>query len=92
MSDDFKIVTTVSSEPEAELVIERLLAADIHAISQRSIGGPEWGYSGARDVFVRAQDLDRAHETLKADEGSFGDEELARLSDEAGREANGGTE
>ena len=85
MSDDLKIVTTVGSEAEAELVRERLLAVDIQAISQRTIGGPEWGYSGARDVFVDARDLERAHEVLKADEGSFSDEELGRLSDEAGR-------
>jgi regulator of sirC expression with transglutaminase-like and TPR domain len=86
MSDDLKIVTTVGSEAEAELVRERLSAADIQAISQRTIGGPEWGFSGARDVFVSARDLDRAHEVLKADEGSFSDDELARLSDEAGRQ------
>jgi hypothetical protein len=87
MSDDLTIVTTVSSEAEAESVRERLLAADIYAISQRTIGGPEWGFSGARDVFVNARDLGRAHEVLEADEGSFSDEELGRLSDEAGREA-----
>ncbi len=84
MSDDLKLVTTVSSDAEAELVRQRLSAADIQAISQRTIGGPEWGYSGARNVFVNARDLDRAHEVLKADEGSFSDEELERLSDEAG--------
>ena len=70
MSDKLEIVTTVNSEAEAELVRERLLAADIHAISQRTIGGPEWGYSGARDVFVSARDLDRACEVLKADESN----------------------
>jgi hypothetical protein len=88
MSDDLQVVTTVNSEAEAELVSERLLAAGIQAISQRTIGGPEWGFSGARDVFVNARDLERAHEVLKEDEGSFSDEELARLSDEAGREAD----
>jgi|GEM_PF-1528824 hypothetical protein len=88
MSDDLEIVTTVNSDAEAELVSERLLAAGIQAISQRSIGGPEWGFSGARNVFVSARDLERAREVLKADEGSFSDEELARLSDEAGREAD----
>ena len=87
MSDELKVVASVSSEAEAEMVRDRLLAADIHAIAQRTIGGPQWGFSGARDVFVDARDLDRAHEVLKAEEGSFSDEELARLSDEAGREA-----
>jgi hypothetical protein len=85
MSDDLKLVTTVSSDAEAELVRQRLSAADIQAISQRTIGGPEWGYSGARNVFVNARDLDRAHAVLKADEGSFSDEELGRLSDKAGQ-------
>jgi len=84
-----KIVTSVSSEPEAEMVCARLAEAGIQAMPQRSTGGPTWGISGARDVYVDEQDLDRAHEVLKADEGSFSDEELARLSDEAGREAAG---
>jgi len=88
MPDELKSVTTVGSEPEAEMVCDRLLAEGIHAISQRTIGGPEWGGSGARVVFVDAKDLDRAQEVLKADEGSFSEEELARLSEEAGREAN----
>ena len=44
---------------------------------------------GARDVFVSARDLDRAHEVLKADEGSFSDEELGRVSEEAGQEPDG---
>jgi hypothetical protein len=81
-----EIVTTVSSEPEAEMVRDRLLAADIHAISQRTIGGPEWGFSGARNVMVDAKDLDRARAVLGSDEATFSDEELTRLSEEAGRE------
>jgi hypothetical protein len=87
MSDELKSVTTVGSEAEAEMVRDRLLTADIHAIYQRTIGGPEWGGSGARTVFVAAQDLDRARAVLEADEGGFSDEELSRLSDEAGTEA-----
>lgn len=85
MPDELKSVTTVTSFPEAELVRERLQAAGIQAISQRTIGGPEWGFSGAHNVFVDARDLERAREVLKANEGSFSDEELGRLSDEAGR-------
>jgi Putative prokaryotic signal transducing protein len=81
-----EVLATVSSEPEAEMVRDRLLAADIHAISQRTIGGPEWGYSGARNVMVDAKDLDRARAVLGSDESAFSDEELARLSEEAGRE------
>jgi hypothetical protein len=88
MSEELKAVTTVTSEAEAEMVRDRLLEAGIHVISQRTIGGPEWGWSGARDVFVNEKDLARARSVLKADEGAFSDDELARLSEEAGREAN----
>jgi hypothetical protein len=88
MPDDLEIATTVSSEAEAEMVRDRLLAADIHAIAQRTIGGPEWGSSGARSVLVNARDLQRAREVLASDEGSLSEEELARLSEEAGRESN----
>jgi Putative prokaryotic signal transducing protein len=84
MSDDLKSVTTVSSEPEAEMIRERLLAAGIHAVSQRTIGGPQWGFSGARAVFVNAEDLDRAREVLASEERPVSDDELARLSEEAG--------
>jgi hypothetical protein len=90
MLDDLKIVTSVASEAEAEMVRERLGEAGIGALSQRTIGGPEWGYSGARDVFVNEKDLARAHAVLAADEGSFSDDELARLSEEAGRKADAG--
>jgi hypothetical protein len=83
MADTLKIVTSVASEPEAELILERLSAAGISAIAQRTIGGPQWGYSGARDVFVGEEDLERAHEVLASEEGSFSDEELGRLSEEA---------
>ena len=88
MPDDLEIVATVGSEAEAELVLNRLLSADIHGISQRTIGGPEFGGSGARSVLVNAQDLDRAREVLSSEEEPFSDDELARLSEEAGREAN----
>jgi Putative prokaryotic signal transducing protein len=83
MPDALKILTSVTSEPEAELVVARLSEAGISAIAQRSIGGPEWGYSGARDVFVGEQDLERAHEVLASEQGTFSDEELGRLSEEA---------
>jgi hypothetical protein len=77
-----KVVTSVSSEPEAELVSARLSEAGIQVISRRSIGGPEWGVSGARDVYVEEHDLDRAREVLRADEG-VSEAQLADLSDAA---------
>jgi hypothetical protein len=77
-----KLLTSVRSEPEAALVSARLSEAGIQAIYQRSIGGPEWGVSGARDVYVEEHDLVRARELLKADEG-VSEAELADLSDAA---------
>jgi hypothetical protein len=77
-----KLVTSVGSEPEAELIAARLSEAGIQAISRRSIGGPEWGVSGARDVYVEEHDLDRAREVLRAGEG-VSEDQLAELSDAA---------
>src|SRR5207237_4374296 len=81
-SDVLKVLTSVRSEPEAALVSARLSEAGIQAINQRSIGGPEWGVSGARDVYVEEHDLDRAREVLRADEG-VSEDQLADLSDAA---------
>jgi len=86
MSDDLRIVTTVSNEAEAEMVAERLSEAGIRHMARMGSGGIRLGAAAARDVYVEAQDLDRAREVLKADEG-FSEEELARLSEEAGEAA-----
>jgi len=86
MPDDLKILTTVGNEAEAEMVAERLSEAGIRHMSRTAGGGIRLGAAAARDVYVEERDLDRARDALKADEG-FSDEELARLSDEAGRAA-----
>jgi hypothetical protein len=83
MSDDLKIVTAVGNEAEAEMVAERLSEAGIRFTVRLASGCIRLGAAAARDVCVEAQDLDRALEVLKVDEG-FSEEELARLSDEAG--------
>jgi hypothetical protein len=88
MAEDLKVVATAANEAEAEMIRDRLLSEGVHAISQRTIGGPEWGGSGVRNVYVNETDLDRARAVLEADEGAFSEDELARLSDEAGRETN----
>lgn len=85
---ELKALTAVSSEPEADMVIGLLSDAGIHALTQRSIGGPEWGYSGGRVVYVNEPDLERARAVLTADERPISDEELTRLSEQAGREAH----
>jgi hypothetical protein len=86
MPDALKSVASARSGAEAELICGRLLEeGGIHAIAQRNIGGPEWGGSGGQTVFVDEQDFERAREILGAQPVS--DDELTRLSEEAGREA-----
>ncbi len=86
MSEEPKIVTSVGNEAEAEMVAERLSEAGIEHSSRIASGGIRLGAAAARDIYVQAKDFDRAVEVLKIDEG-FSDEELARLSEQAGREA-----
>ena len=65
--DELQVLTTVNSEPEADIVQQRLAQAGISAVAQRAIGGPEWGVSGARYVYVRASDLQQARDVLGLD-------------------------
>jgi hypothetical protein len=60
-----RVVATAANEAEAELFQQRLAQADIQATSERVIGGPEWGASGARYIYVAATDLKRAREVLE---------------------------
>ncbi len=83
MTPELKVAATVSSEAEAELVQARLREAGIEAVAQRTIGGPEWGYSGSRYVYVPEADLERA--TALLSEQPVSDEELTRLAEEAGQ-------
>ena len=83
--DDLKIVMTAGNEPEGEMMRVRLLQAGIQAVSRRTIGGPEWGTSGARYLLVAERDLLRARELLESDEG-ISEQELSRQSEEAGTE------
>jgi hypothetical protein len=81
-----KIVATATGEAEADMICARLSSADIHAVQQRSIGGPEWGASGARYIYVQEQDAELATQLLSTPE--FSDEELAELSERAYNEAS----
>jgi hypothetical protein len=76
--NELKIVARASSAAEAVMVCGRLTEAGIRTMR----GAGRWG--SGRDVYVKEQDLERSREVLKADEGGFSEEELARLSDEAG--------
>ena len=60
-----RVVATAANEAEAELFQQRLAQADIQATLERVIGGPEWGASGARYIYVAESDLERAREVLE---------------------------
>ena len=81
-----QVVATAANAAEAELIRNRLTEAGVAAVSQRSIGGPEWGLSGGQYVYVEAAHLERAREILSDAEG-FSDEELGDLSEQAFRDA-----
>jgi hypothetical protein len=87
MSGSLTVLTTAANEAEADLIREHLLAEGVHAIAERTLGSVQWGQSGARNVFVEEADLARAREILGLDSPPFSEEELTRLSEEAGREA-----
>jgi Putative prokaryotic signal transducing protein len=66
MSDQMKIVTTVSNEFEAGMVAGLLSDAGIRSMQELSGSGVAGrvGGGGARDVYVAEQDFDRAREIL----------------------------
>jgi hypothetical protein len=80
-----RVAATASSVPEADLIVQRLAEAGIQATSQRSIGGPEWGLSGAQYVYVEAENLDQARAVLAAP-STLSDAELAELAEDAAPE------
>jgi hypothetical protein len=81
-----KVVAVAPNQPQAELIVARLAEIGIAAITQYALSNPELGASGARTINVEDQDAERALALLAVDEPPFSDEELARLSDAAGRE------
>jgi hypothetical protein len=78
---ELQVVATAANEPEADLIVQRLAQAGITATSQRTIGGPEWGTSGSRNIYVEATQRERARELLETTEG-ISEEQLARLSEQ----------
>ena len=68
---------------EADLMRQRLAAAGIPAISQRSIGSVEWGSGAAEYVYVEAKNATRARELLSSGQ-DIDDDELSRQSEAAG--------
>jgi hypothetical protein len=79
---ELKVVTTVSNEAEAEMVREALSEAGIRSMPQMSSGNIRLGAAAPLDVYVEQDDYDKALAVLDAAVPS--DEELARMSDDAG--------
>jgi hypothetical protein len=81
-------IAGTTNQPQADLIVERLAAEGITAISQLSSGNIELGASGGRTIYVEESDVERAREVLALEEPPFSDEELGELSEAAGREAD----
>jgi len=73
------------------MISARLAQAGIVAVSRRAGGSdlPQLGVGGGREVYVEQEFAARAGELLEVPE--FSDEELAELSERAGRDAGGAT-
>ncbi|MHB8531623.1 MAG: hypothetical protein ACYDC2_02770 [Solirubrobacteraceae bacterium] len=84
---ELRVAGAAPNQPQAELMVMRLAEVGIHAVMQIASGNPEFGASTARWVYVEERDLERARALLAGEQPPISDEELARLSDEAGREA-----
>jgi len=84
---ELKVIATAANQAEGELIVARLAQAGLSAIEQRASGLPEFGASGGRYIYVQEAELERARAVLDVEEPPFSDEELARLSEEAAREA-----
>jgi hypothetical protein len=83
--DDLKIVAS-ASQTEADIIMGRLSDAGIRSMHGPSLGGFGRGMPQTLGVYVNAKDLERARAVLEEDEGGFDEDELARLSEEAGKE------
>jgi hypothetical protein len=86
MSEELKVVATAPNEPDAAIVLGRLEEAGIRSIAKPPMGTYK-AASRARRIYVREVDLQRARVVIEENEVPFDEAELARLSDEAGREA-----
>jgi hypothetical protein len=81
-----RVLTTASSPVEQSLLLARLSDAGIPGM-RGGPGGARVALGGGRDILVEEEDLARAKEILKEDDEGFDEGELARLSEEAGRQA-----
>ena len=77
---------TAKNEPELDAICGRLADAGIPVLAQGALDKLGIPFATAREIYVADEDLQRARAVLSANEG-FDDAELARLSEQAYREA-----
>lgn len=80
-------VAHAGNEAEAAMIRTQLEEADIASVTKGPTV-PKFGIAGACDIYVEERFASRAREVLAVPQ--FTDEELAQLSDEAGRELGAG--
>jgi Putative prokaryotic signal transducing protein len=80
-----KVLTTATNSVEQRLLLARLKDAGIPCMV--GAGGARTVLGAGRDVLVEESDLARAEMVLKEEDEGFDEEELTRLSEEAGRAA-----
>ena len=77
MSTELKIVATAANEFEAELISGVLTEAGIEStmeLANTGMGG-RFGGGGARDIYVRSEDFERANELLSETQDPGGDDD-----------------
>jgi hypothetical protein len=81
MAEELRIVATAGNETEAEMIAEWLAEAGIRSMPQMSSRGIRLGAAAERDIYVDADDYDRALEVINGEVPS--EAELAELSEAA---------
>lgn len=83
-----RLLTTASSDFEAEIIRDRLAEAGVDLLIQGE-GNPRAVAGGPRDIFVEDDDLQRAQEALQEAQ-NVDDEELTALAERDPQEQSGG--
>ena len=80
-----RLLTSTPGPFEADVIVGRLGDAGIAALIKAPIQSRMGDVVGGRDVYVEEDQLDRARQVLAEAQG-VSDDELARLSEDAGRD------
>jgi Putative prokaryotic signal transducing protein len=82
-----RFLTTARSEFEADAIRGGLSEAGIPVLAHGALQDEGQMLLTGRDIYVNDEDLERAKAVLDSGDEGFDEDELARLSDEAYREA-----